>query len=111
MGPSTSIRWRSSTGLVPEYSSSRRTPSTTAALPRYCGERLALDLSVEMRRVSAAGIDTTVVGCSTDTLVTAAHCRRAADLLGARYRELPLAGGHMWMLDAWPTLAAELAAI
>lgn len=67
-------------------------------------------LSGEMRRVCAARIDTTVVGCSTDTLVTADHCRRSADLLGARYRELPLAGGHMWMLGAWPALAAELAA-
>jgi pimeloyl-ACP methyl ester carboxylesterase len=99
------------------YPARQAAPAIAAALraPRTAW-RLALsvrslDLSAEMRRVSAAGIDTTVVGCSTDTLVTAAHCRRAADLLGARYRELPLAGGHMWMLDAWPTLAAELAAI
>jgi pimeloyl-ACP methyl ester carboxylesterase len=70
-----------------------------------------LDLSAEMRRVRAAAIETTVVGCTTDTLVTASHCRRAAALLGARYRELQLAGGHMWMLDAWPRLVAELAAV
>jgi pimeloyl-ACP methyl ester carboxylesterase len=70
----------------------------------------ALDLSAEMRRIRRAGIDVTVVACSSDTLVTTAHCRRVARLLGARYRELDLEGGHMWMLDAWPRFTAELAA-
>jgi pimeloyl-ACP methyl ester carboxylesterase len=68
----------------------------------------ALDLSAEMRCVRASGIETTVVACSSDTLVTASHCRRAAALLGARYRELAREGGHMWMLTNWPGLAAEL---
>jgi pimeloyl-ACP methyl ester carboxylesterase len=67
-----------------------------------------LDLTGEMRRVRAAAIPVTVVGCTTDTLVTTEHTRRAARLLGAGYRELALAGGHMWMLGAWPVLAAEL---
>lgn len=70
----------------------------------------ALDLSEEMRRVRAAGIAATVLGCTSDTLVTAGHSRRAAGLLGARYRELAATGGHMWMLAAWPRFERELAA-
>jgi homoserine acetyltransferase len=67
------------------------------------------DLSQEMETVRAAGIPATVISCATDTLVTVRHCRSIADLLGAAYRELPLGGGHMWMLGAWPRLAHELA--
>jgi pimeloyl-ACP methyl ester carboxylesterase len=69
----------------------------------------ALDLSAEMRRVRLAGIPVSVVGCTSDTLVTASSCRRVAALLGADYRELSLPGGHMWMLRAWERLASELA--
>lgn len=68
----------------------------------------ALDLTAEMRRVRAGGMPVTVIGCTTDTLVTTAHCRRAARLLAADYRELPAPGGHTWMFRAWPRLAAEL---
>jgi pimeloyl-ACP methyl ester carboxylesterase len=68
----------------------------------------ASDLSAEMAAVRSARIEATVVGCATDTLVTTGHCRRAADLLGATYRELSLPGGHMWMLDGWPALAGVL---
>jgi hypothetical protein len=50
-----------------------------------------------------------VIACVSDTLVTVAHCRSIAELIGARYRELALAGGHTWMLDAWPRFASELA--
>jgi pimeloyl-ACP methyl ester carboxylesterase len=82
-----------------------RSPRSAARLARAVR---ALDLSAEMGRVRSTGIDTTVLACSTDTLVTVGHCRRAAELLGARYRELGLDGGHMWMLTAWPRLAAEL---
>jgi pimeloyl-ACP methyl ester carboxylesterase len=57
-----------------------------------------LDLSEHMRGLRALGIPTTVVGCASDTLVTPAHCRRAAEHLGADYRELELPGGHVWML-------------
>lgn len=67
------------------------------------------DLSAEMAAVRAAGIPVTVIGCVSDTLVTVAHCRSIAGLIGARYRELTLAGGHTWMLDAWPRFASELA--
>jgi pimeloyl-ACP methyl ester carboxylesterase len=83
-----------------------RAPRAAVRLARAVHE---LDLSDEMRVVRRAAIPVTVVGCTSDTLVTAEHTRRAARLLGARYRELGLAGGHMWMLGAWPVLAAELA--
>jgi pimeloyl-ACP methyl ester carboxylesterase len=67
------------------------------------------DLSAEMAAVRAAGIPATVIACVSDSLVTVAHCRSIAELIGARYRELALAGGHTWMLDAWPRFARELA--
>ena len=70
----------------------------------------ALDLSEEMRRVRETGIAASVLGCSTDTLVTPGHARRVATLLGASYRELPDVGGHMWMLGAWSRFERELAA-
>ncbi len=70
----------------------------------------ALDLSDEMRSVRDSGIAATVLGCTTDTLVTVLHSRRAATLLGARYRELAANGGHMWMLSAWGRFERELAA-
>ena len=66
-----------------------------------------LDLSAQMKRVRAAGIPTVVVGCTTDTLVTPQTCRSAARLLGAEYRELELAGGHVWMFRR-PSLLATL---
>jgi len=67
-----------------------------------------LDLSAEMRKLRELRMPIEVVGCATDTLVTPGHCRTAADLLGAEYRELDLPGGHMWMLEAWPQLARLL---
>ena len=67
-----------------------------------------VDLSAEMRAVREAGIPTTVIACVSDTLVTVRHCRAAAKLLGAGYRELTLAGGHLWMAQAWPRFATEL---
>jgi len=69
------------------------------------------DLSAEMTAVREAGIPTTVVGCSSDTLVTPRVCRRASRLLGSTYVELPLAGGHMWMLGAWPSFLRLLAQV
>jgi pimeloyl-ACP methyl ester carboxylesterase len=67
-----------------------------------------LDLSAQMERVRSLGIRTTVIGCTSDTLVTPDHCRKAAGLLGGDYRELELPGGHVWMLDRPRTLAAVL---
>jgi pimeloyl-ACP methyl ester carboxylesterase len=69
----------------------------------------ALDLSREMVAIRRAGVPATVVGCTTDTLVTPAHCRRTARDLAAEYRELELDGGHVWMFGRWPLLARELA--
>jgi len=68
-----------------------------------------LDLSAQMESVRALGIPTTVIGCTTDTLVTPAHCRRAAELVGGSYRELELPGGHVWMLHRPRALRALLA--
>jgi len=69
------------------------------------------DLTAEMRRVGEAAIPATVVGCTTDTLVTPDQCRRVAGLLGARYCEVRLDGGHMWMLDEWALFAGLLAGV
>lgn len=68
----------------------------------------AADLSLEMARVRDAHIPVTVVGCASDTLISPGLCRRISRLLGARYVELALDGGHMWMLRDWQTLAAQL---
>jgi pimeloyl-ACP methyl ester carboxylesterase len=83
-----------------------RSPRTALRLARSVQ---GADLTAEMQRVREASIPTTVVGCTTDTLVTPELCREAASLLGATYREVSLQGGHMWMLDAWPLFAGLLA--
>jgi pimeloyl-ACP methyl ester carboxylesterase len=58
----------------------------------------SLDLRRECARVHAAGVPAVVIGCATDTLVTTDRSRELARSLGARYEELDLRGGHMWML-------------
>src|SRR5262245_2779174 len=80
----------------------RRSLAEAAAAPRSA-LRLAhavrsLDLAPELDALRAHGVRSRVVACSTDTLTTAAHCRRIARLAGADFRVLPLGGGHMWML-------------
>jgi pimeloyl-ACP methyl ester carboxylesterase len=100
-------------GLLPlrgVATSAARTLRAPAAAIRVARRLRALDLTGELELVRSARVPAVVVACTTDTLVTADHCRRIASMLGARYRELPLAGGHTWMLSAWPVLAAELAA-
>ncbi len=69
------------------------------------------NLASEMATVRDASVDAVVVGARSDDLVTTDHCRRAASLLGARYHELPIEGGHMWMLRSWPLLAQLLDAL
>jgi pimeloyl-ACP methyl ester carboxylesterase len=69
----------------------------------------ALDLERQLRSLRSLGIPVDVVGCTTDSLTSAAHCRRVAKLAGARYRELDLPGGHMWMLRERAAFAAVLA--
>lgn len=69
-----------------------------------------LDLSAEMTVVRAAGVPVTVLAADTDALVPPVSCRRAAELLGADYRELHVDGGHTWMYGHWARLQQELAA-
>ena len=63
-----------------------------------------------MTAVRRAGVPTTVIGCASDTLISPDHCRRAARLLGADYREVPQRGGHLWMFGDPPALLMELEA-
>jgi pimeloyl-ACP methyl ester carboxylesterase len=83
--------------------------SAPHAALRVALEVRRLDLSPTMRTLAAAGVPVTVYGCTTDTLVTAAACRQAAELLDAEYAELELDGGHMWMFGRWPELRQVLA--
>ena len=67
-----------------------------------------LDLSTQMRELRDAATAATVIGCTTDTLVTPWHTRRSAELLGARYHEIRVDGGHMWMFGRWDRFRHEL---
>jgi len=83
-----------------------------AAAPR-AALRLArvvhdLDLSRELEPIRAHRIPCTVIACTGDRLTTAAHCRRLASLLDARYRELDAREGHIWMVVDPGRLAEEL---
>ena len=82
-----------------------RAPRSALALARHVR---ALDLLRECARVRAAAIPTTVIGCVTDTLVTTDTTRALAAALGARYEELDLRGGHMWMLADRARFAAAV---
>ena len=99
-------------GMYPREAAARalaavaRAPRAAFAL---AAEVRALDIRRECARVRAAGIPALVVGCSSDTLVTRSHSQTLAGALGADYRELTLAGGHMWMLHAHELLARVLA--
>ncbi len=73
------------------------------------GHVRGLDLRRECARIKAAGIPATVIGCVSDTLVTAEHGRALAEALGAGYVELDLLGGHMWMLANGERFAAVVA--
>jgi pimeloyl-ACP methyl ester carboxylesterase len=82
-----------------------RAPRSAFALARHVR---MLDLRRECARVRAVGIPTTVIGCVTDTLVTTDRTRALASALGARYEELDLRGGHMWMLADRARLATAI---
>jgi homoserine acetyltransferase len=69
----------------------------------------ALDLTNELEQIRTHGIRCSVIGCSTDELITPAHCRRLAELLGAGYREVCATGGHIWMITHPELLMAALA--
>lgn len=91
-------------------SSARELAASPRGALRLVRSLRRLDLAAQMDRIRVAGIPVTVVGCTTDTLVTTDQCRRVAALLGARYVELELPGGHVWMLDRPRALAALLRA-
>ena len=65
-----------------------------------------LDLRPELRRFEVERVPCTVVGCSSDTLTPPTHCRRLAAALGAEYREVDAADGHIWPVTQ-PQLLAE----
>jgi pimeloyl-ACP methyl ester carboxylesterase len=67
-----------------------------------------LDLRRQMAAVREAGMPVTVIGCATDTLTTPEHCISTAALLGGRYHELRLDGGHVWMFGRWSALETVL---
>ena len=92
--------------VLPSLGDLARAPRAAVRLARTLQR---LDLSRQMEHVRAAGIPATVIACSTDTLTTPESAHRAASLLGARYRELRLGGGHVWMFGGWDRLASELA--
>jgi len=83
-----------------------RAPRAALSVARHVR---GLDLRRECARIRALGIPVTVVGCISDTLVTTEHARALAELLGARYDELDLRGGHMWMLTEGERFAAVVA--
>jgi pimeloyl-ACP methyl ester carboxylesterase len=66
-----------------------------------------LDLREELASIRDAGVRCDVVGCAGDTLTSLDHCRRIAELAGARFREIAASGGHMWMVVD-PTAFAAL---
>ena len=49
------------------------------------------------------------LAADSDTLTPPDHCRRVADLAGATFEQLAVAGGHVWFLVAGPQLRARLA--
>lgn len=68
-----------------------------------------LDLRRQMKSIRDAGTPVTVIGCASDTLTTPAHCVSAATMLGGRYHELRLDGGHVWMFGRWGAFETVLA--
>ena len=67
-----------------------------------------LDLTAELAGIRASGVPCTVVACANDDLTTATHCRELAAGLGADYREIQAAEGHIWPIAQPELLAREL---
>lgn len=65
-----------------------------------------LDLRPELGGFDGERVPCTVVGCTTDTLTPPAHCRELAAALGAEYREVDAADGHIWPVTQ-PQLLAD----
>lgn len=81
-------------------------PRSTLALARTVR---GLDLRPQLEALNRRGVRIDVIGCAGDTLTPVEHCRRIARLAGARYREVDVRGGHMWMLFEPAAFAAALA--
>ena len=95
----------SATDVLPPLGDFARYPRGAVRLARSLKR---LDLTAEMRAIRAKGIPSTVIACSSDTLTTPDSSRRTARLLGARYREFPHVGGHVWMFGSWARFSREL---
>jgi pimeloyl-ACP methyl ester carboxylesterase len=67
-----------------------------------------LDVRPEIERFRANAVPCTVVGCTTDTLTPASHCRELASLIGADYREVDAPDGHIWPITQPHVLRQEL---
>lgn len=72
-----------------------RAPVSAFRLARAVHE---LDLQLELASVRDAAVPCDVVAVAGDTLTPLDHCRRIAELAGARFREIAARGGHMWMV-------------
>jgi pimeloyl-ACP methyl ester carboxylesterase len=70
-----------------------------------------LDLTPALGELRAHGIPCTVIGCTTDRLVTCTHCRHFADLLAADYVELEAPDGHIWLITRPERLERELTSV
>jgi pimeloyl-ACP methyl ester carboxylesterase len=68
-----------------------------------------MDLSRHLASLRGAGVRSTVIGCTSDTLTPPELTRRIAELLGADYRQVDAVGGHAWMFSSWELFARELA--
>jgi pimeloyl-ACP methyl ester carboxylesterase len=68
-------------------------PRSALRLGRFVHQ---LDLRPELDRFRANPVPSTVVGCTTDTMTPASHCRELAALVGAEYVEVDAPDGHIW---------------
>ena len=99
-------------GLYPAVPAARSIGATLVApraALRLAGSVRSLDLSPELDELRRRGVPCTVVTADTDTLTPPAHCRAVARLAGGEYRELSVAGGHVWFLAAAGLFRSQLA--
>ena len=80
-------------------------PRSALRLGRFVHQ---LDLRPELERFRASPVPCTIVGCTTDTMTPTAHCRELARLVGADYREVDAADGHIWPVTQPDLLRAML---
>jgi pimeloyl-ACP methyl ester carboxylesterase len=80
-------------------------PRSAARLGRFVHQ---LDVRPEVDRFRANPVPCTVVGCTTDTMTPASHCRELAELIGAEYGEVDAADGHIWPVTHPDLLRAVL---